>query len=537
MYEAHFGLSKRPFASVARVDQYYPAAAIEAARETLARCIRRAEGAGMVVGSSGTGKTLLCQMLAEQFKESFAVVTLASGRLSTRRALLQAILFGMGLPYRGMDEGELRLAMVDHLTLGEDSQRGMVLLVDEAHTLPLRLLEEIRMITNLVSGGQPRTRLVLAGGSILEERFASPRLDSFNQRIVARCYLESLNREETQSYIHAQIGWAGREAEEVISSDACHAVYQATDGIPRLINQVCDHALLLACVGRRARVDRAAIEEAWGDLQQLPPPWSGEAPEAKPTAGIIEFGRLEDQPDGSEHAPAAMGQTGHEKPLLPMLRISPESDEPTPDPAEQVEQTGRIPSGADEEFQPAGSIGSELDLMFDEPEDPFSEPFEEEEVIVGRCEPAPPSDTAIEPQSGAVEVPEAAEAAELSETQSAPADDDLEATEISEEMAEEISLAGVVPEQEPAAEESLEAAFGNGEDAESQGDAEPETLPIHRAEAAELMEPEEGTEPEEDPVIIVEEGYDEPHRVPGRPAAGARRLEYRQLFARLRRSC
>jgi general secretion pathway protein A len=229
MYEDYFGLCKRPFAAVPRVDQYYAAAAIEAARQTLARCIERAEGPGLVVGPSGTGKTLLCRILAEQFKDTFEAVLLSSGRLSTRRALLQAILFGMGRPYRGMDEGELRLAMVDHLTAGDDCPQGMLLLVDEAHTLPLRLLEEIRMITNLVSGGQARVRLVLAGGSVLEERFASPKLNCFNQRIAARCYLESFNREETEGYIHAQIKWAGGEGPEVIPSDACHAVYQASD--------------------------------------------------------------------------------------------------------------------------------------------------------------------------------------------------------------------------------------------------------------------------------------------------------------------
>ena len=99
---------------------------------------------------------------------------LASGRLSTRRALFQAILYELGRPYRGMDEGELRLAVVDYLMAGDNNSRGLVLLVDEAHTLPLRLLEEIRLLTNLARSGQPLVRLVMAGGPALEERFASP---------------------------------------------------------------------------------------------------------------------------------------------------------------------------------------------------------------------------------------------------------------------------------------------------------------------------------------------------------------------------
>ena len=119
MYEAFFQLSERPFAAAPIASRYFPAAAIENARKTLTRCIERAEGASLVVGPSGTGKSLLCQVMAEQFRDTFAVATLASGQLSTRRGLLQAILFELGLPYRGMEEGELRLSLIDHLAPGK----------------------------------------------------------------------------------------------------------------------------------------------------------------------------------------------------------------------------------------------------------------------------------------------------------------------------------------------------------------------------------------------------------------------------------
>ena len=87
----------------------------------------------MVVGSAGTGKTLLCQLLAEQLRGQFQVVLLSGGRLGTRRALLQAILYELGQPYRGMDEGELRLSLAEYLTRSDDCRHGVVLLVDEAH--------------------------------------------------------------------------------------------------------------------------------------------------------------------------------------------------------------------------------------------------------------------------------------------------------------------------------------------------------------------------------------------------------------------
>ena len=302
MYDGCFGLNRRPFAAVPQTDRYFPANAIEGARTTLARSIQRGEGTGLVIGPSGTGKTLLCLLLGEQFRRSFQVVMLQSGRLSTRRALFQAILYELGRPYRDMDEGETRLAVIDYLMAGDGSSRGMVLLVDEAHTLPLRLLEEIRLLTNLARSGQPLVRAVLAGAPVLEERFASPKLDSFSQRLSARCYLEALNRTETENYIKSQINSAGGRGDRVFPEETCQSIFQATGGVPRLVNQLCDHALLLAYVAGRDRIEPATVEEAWSDLQQLPTPWNGEQKNDQSSSGVIEFGSLDDQAEADvEH--------------------------------------------------------------------------------------------------------------------------------------------------------------------------------------------------------------------------------------------
>ena len=534
MYEDSFGLSTRPFASVPQVDHYFPGATIEAARQTLARCIERAEGVGMVVGPSGTGKTLLSMMLAEQFKDSFKVALLASGRLGARRALLQAILFELGQPYRGIDEGELRLALMDHLTAGEDCPQGMLLLADEAHTLPLRLLDEIRMITNLVSDGQPRTRLVLAGSALLEERFASPKLESFSQRIVARCYLESFNREETQAFIHAQIGTAGREGREVISDGACHAVYQATDGVPRLVNQVCDHALLLACAAGRKQVDRAVVEEAWADLQQLPTPWNGDSSEQKTEGGIIEFGGLDDEPEAVGEAGGRVDagpdeSIADEAASVPMLRISPGPEEP--DPVAQVERIEQAVSRLDDDFQPVGSIRPEVELVFDGPHDPFSEEFEQEEVIVDRHGLEGATDSGEPPQPPAEEGSEESCAESAGAARNQPASQGVKA---------EWSQAGEAGEHHRQQATTREAAETRVDETDDQGapvpwDEEPETVPMLGQQPGETAEEGQAMEPDDEDIIVVEEGYDDLEPVGAPPATAVRRHEYRQLFARLRR--
>ena len=379
MYSGFFGLKKQPFASVPQTDQYFPGATIESARVGLARCIERGEGVAMVVGPTGTGKSLLCRLLAEQFRASFPVAELSCGRLSTRRSLFQAILYKLGQSYREMDEGELRIALADYLTLGKAPHRGMVLIVDEAHTLPLRLLDEIRMLTNLAGQGRPLVRLLLAGNASLEERFAGPKMESFSQRISTRCYLESLGRSETLSYIHAQIDLAGGCGADLFSEEGCESVFKATDGVPRLINQLCDHALLTAYVAGLRTIGPAQIEEAWADLQQLPTPWNGEGRSEK--CGVIEFGRIEDSADESDK-PAA-----EQSVEFPSLRVANDFDEVEAELTEvcqQIESLESTPARPEEDFQPVGSAQPEIELDFGQSDHPFKEEFEQEEVIADR---------------------------------------------------------------------------------------------------------------------------------------------------------
>jgi type II secretory pathway predicted ATPase ExeA len=379
MYGAFFALKKQPFASVPQTDQYFPVASIEAARVALTRCIERGEGVGMVVGPTGTGKSLLCRLLAEQFKATFPIAELSCGRLSTRRSLFQAILYKLGQPYRGMDEGELRIALVDYLTLGKAPYRGMVLIVDESHTLPLRLLDEIRMMTNLAGQGRPLVRLILAGNASLEERFASPKMESFNQRISTRCYLEALSRVETQDYIRAQIDLVGGCGMDLFSEDTCQSVFKATDGVPRLINQLCDHALLLAYVAGSRIVEPAQIEEAWADLQQLPTPWNGDG--QREQCGVIEFGRIDDSTDENSK------QTAAENSEFPSLRVANDFDEVEAELSQvcqQIEGIEQAPEKTEDDFQPLGTIKPEIELVLTDTDHPFNEEFEHEEVITDR---------------------------------------------------------------------------------------------------------------------------------------------------------
>lgn len=355
---------ERVFPSYPQVARYFPGSSIEDARNRLGRAIERGNGPGLVVGGPGTGKSLLLQVLASQFHEQFDVVLPACARLCTRRALLQSILFELGLPYRSRDEGELRLSLLDHLLSKDECPSGLLLLVDEAQTLPPPLLDELRVLTNLVRGGQPRVRLILAGSSSLEECFTDPELESFSQRLTARCYLGSFSSQETTQFIRAQLAASRVSPDDVFAADACSAVFEATDGVPRLVNQLCDRALVDANTAGRTKIDRQVIQTTWADIQQLPAPWdTPEQSTLTASSRVIEFGNLASDDrrfnaNSDAIAPARLAEFDTE------LDVADEEiDEVT------IGQMGAVAAPKSSETQKTTV-------------DPFAEKFEEEEVVL-----------------------------------------------------------------------------------------------------------------------------------------------------------
>ncbi|HEY2760183.1 MAG TPA: AAA family ATPase, partial [Pirellulales bacterium] len=470
-----------------------------------------------------TGKSLLCQVLVEQFRRSLQVALLASGQLCTRRALLQAILFELGLPFRGMEEGDLRLSLVDHLSprsklsiAGSQGQTlpsadtALLLIVDEAHTLPLRLLEELRLITNLVRNGQPRVRLVLAGAPQLEERFASPKLESFNQRVAARCYLEVLDRQQTAEYIRHQIEQCGGQTDAIFTTDAFEAIAQATDGIPRLINQVCDHVLLLAYAGGERQITAAGIEEAWADLQQLPAPSNIAADSGSldvEDKGVVEFGSLDDEL--ADDLPAAVpfrapaenfvsSGAGESTPLENLQRIS-----------AQMAELG------DTSFQPAGGFKTEVELASPATVNPFHDSFEHEEVVIDRYTSLTSDALANRP------LVRAAESREFAAALAAADFGELKPT-----MAvAPTTWPGGVPTT-PATPQPIKSAPVSTFGTQSPAAAAPRSVPPASQVQADASD--------DDLIVIEEPGVVQTATIK-QPLAQVRRQEYKQLFARLRR--
>ena len=169
-------------------------------------------------------------------------------------------------------------------------------IIDDAHQLSPDVLEECRLLTNLIYSGMARVHLVLAGSLKLEDALAHPTLASLNQRVVHRCYLSSLSAMETRTMLGECLVKAGGEPAELFTRDALRKIYEYTEGVPRIIVQLADRAMLLGMKREQAKLDTFDIELAWADLQQLPEPKTQEelAQSSSPASSSIEFGLLSD---------------------------------------------------------------------------------------------------------------------------------------------------------------------------------------------------------------------------------------------------
>lgn len=273
MYEAWFGLSRRPFSATPDPSCFFSTEATRGAVDELTVCLESGQGVALLLGPAGCGKTLICSQVAQDLRRQFSVVALTHSGFGSRRALLQTLLSELGQPYASLGEQELRLRLVPAIRERGQSTRGLVLIVDEAEHLSEGLLEELRMLADLAEGGTPLVRLLLSGQPRLEETLAHPQLQPLNQRLRSHVCLPTFTREESREYIDYRLTWAGGRLTEVFDEAALEAIVEACDGLPRCLNQLGDHVLLLSYVAEQKPVARLAVEEALDDLRHLPLPW------------------------------------------------------------------------------------------------------------------------------------------------------------------------------------------------------------------------------------------------------------------------
>ena len=289
MYEAFFGLKRRPFAATPDPQCFLMSGTIQAAFDEVVVCVEQGQGIAVVSAPAGAGKTLLCERLRSELGERFESVLLRHASFLTRRALLQTILCELKHSYRQQDEQELRLELSPAIRALRPQREALVLICDEAHQLSEELLEELRILSDLAEHGRPLVRLVLVGQLGLEETLALSSLEALSQRIRAHVCLETLTRAGSLDYIDYRLTWAGGRTDEIFTPEALELISRAADGVPRCINQLCDHALLLAYVAEQQPVPAEVIREALQDLRQLPLHWNESSLTKPPRRESVSF--------------------------------------------------------------------------------------------------------------------------------------------------------------------------------------------------------------------------------------------------------
>ncbi|HUQ72716.1 MAG TPA: AAA family ATPase [Planctomycetaceae bacterium] len=274
MYESFFGLTRRPFSATPDPGCWFRCARYQAALDELLICAEQGQGIGILVAPAGAGKTLFCERLIREIGEPFTSVLLRHATYNTRRGFLQTLLCELAQPFDKHTDQELRLGLAPVLKGLHQQGRALLLVVDEAHQLSESLLEELRILADQAEDGQPIVRLVLAGQFGLEEKLAHPVLQALNQRVRAQVTLEPLSLAESADYVDFRITWGGGRTAGVFTTDAIQSICRAADGLPRCLNQLCDHALLLGYVNEQRPVSADTVAAALEDLRHLPLPWN-----------------------------------------------------------------------------------------------------------------------------------------------------------------------------------------------------------------------------------------------------------------------
>lgn len=248
MYKQFYQLRRNPFEITPDPSFLFPTKRHNEALAALYYGVRRRKGFVVLTGEVGTGKTLLLRCLLQLFKQNndVAYAYVFNGRLSPIE-FLQYIAGDLGLDAASRNKSELLLQLATYLISRSQKRLTTVLVVDEAHHLSADILEEIRLLTNLETTEEKLLQILLVGQPELDEKLDSVDLRQLKQRVSLRSHLSSLDLTETQGYIDRRLRLAGSvEPEKLFPPETVAAVHKHSRGIPRLINTICENALIAA---------------------------------------------------------------------------------------------------------------------------------------------------------------------------------------------------------------------------------------------------------------------------------------------------
>ncbi|MEN8183519.1 MAG: AAA family ATPase [Myxococcota bacterium] len=280
MYEEYYELLRSPFEMTPDPAFLYLGEVHQEGLSTLAYAVRARKGFVMLTGEVGTGKTTLLQALLSQLDADTASAFIFNPCLEPLD-FLRMLLEEYGIEEPRRTKADYLLAL-NHFLIGRlERDLPTLLIVDEAQNLSSEMLEEVRLLSNLETPRSKLLQIILVGQPELAEMLAQPGLRQLRQRIVMRHRLVPFTARETEEYISERLRLAGYTGKGIFKGSALRAIHEVTGGIPRLVNVVCDSALLLGYARDWPSLSRAAIGEVASDLE-LPAPGSPSETEWEP---------------------------------------------------------------------------------------------------------------------------------------------------------------------------------------------------------------------------------------------------------------
>lgn len=267
MYEAFYGLKQRPFSIVPQAEFLYLTQQHRTALSLLEYGILKPSLFSLITGDIGTGKSTLVRHLLARLGASISVGVIGNTHKGFGE-LLEWTLQAFGLDFRDKDKVEMFQVLSNFLMHEFVKNRRVVLVVDEAQNMTIDALEELRMVSNVNVDRHHLLHIILVGQSRLRDKLRLPSLQQFAQRIETEFHLKALQVADVEGYVRYRLKVAGRQDGDVFDAEACKAIHRISRGVPRIINLVCDTALVYGFAAAKSRIDAAVIEELDRDKRE-----------------------------------------------------------------------------------------------------------------------------------------------------------------------------------------------------------------------------------------------------------------------------
>jgi general secretion pathway protein A len=267
MYNAFFGFSESPFSLSPDPAFFYRSEQHEEALANLVYGVQARKGFIVLSGEVGTGKTTMLECLRDYLEAQYTEFAfLFNSRINVEQ-FFEMIAYDLDLPCTRTSKTEVLFAL--NQLLVEQAQEGhtVVLMVDEAHNLEWEVLEEIRLLGNLENRNGKLLQIILAGQPELDRKLDAPNLRQLKQRIVLRCNLQPFTLRDAVEYMQSRLLRAGMSEQSIFSEELMAEIHLRADGIPRLINAICDNLLLTAFAMETKVCTTEMLNEVCKDLR------------------------------------------------------------------------------------------------------------------------------------------------------------------------------------------------------------------------------------------------------------------------------